>query len=694
MINIPHHHIKISVIIVSYNVRDFLIHSLQSIKKALDKVSSEIIVVDNASVDGSVQSVYKHFPQVKVVENDSNIGFSAANNIGLKKAKGEYVVLINPDTIVQEDTFSKLIEFMDNHPDAGGVTCKILNPDGTFSIDSRHSIPKPSTALWKFLGLNRLFPKSKIFGRYNLTYLDPNKTYPVDAISGSFMFLRKKAIDDVGLMDEDYFMYCEDIDYCYRMNGKGWKIYYLPETSIIHYKGESTKKTNINYAINFNKSLYLFYKKHFHKKSFFVFSWIILVGAILRAVLIYIKNFLTKYLPNILDLLLLNTTIIFVFYFRFEYSSQFLFSDFLNQYISINIITTLVFIGTSYFFNLYEKFKISFSRTLKTNFTTFFIVAAITFFLRDFAFSRLVVIISALISPLLMMLWRVIGVKTVTEYQHHIFNRKTLLIGTDNEARKMLKKIKGTIESRYDIVGLASVDIKEIGNSILGIQVVTHLDNINEFCRMENITQIIFSTHNISYEKILNTIAKLNQLNIDFKIIPEKMDMVIGKSSIEKFDEFHLIEMDYAYGKTFNKTTKRIFDIVVSIPLFVLTLPLAFLMYIFSNKNIKKITINGTNNKSFEVLQNHNKPLKGFLNFCFLNYQILRGNISLVGAPLKLISDEKNIIMYKPGLTGLIQINSHRNIDVDEIKKFDIYYLKNQNIWLDLEIIFRSIFNK
>ena len=257
---------KISIIIVSYNVREFLIHALESINKALKNIPHEIIVVDNASVDGSVQAVSKHFPNVNLVANDKNIGFSAANNIGIKNASGEFVVLINPDTLVQEDTFLKLLEFMNSTSEAGGATCKILNPDGSFSIDSRHSVPKPSTALWKFLGLNKLFPKSKIFGRYNLTFLDPDETYPVDAISGSFMFLRKKAIEETGLLDEDYFMYCEDIDYCYRLNKKGWKVYYVPTTSIIHYKGESTKKTNVDYVINFNKSLYLFYKKHFHKK--------------------------------------------------------------------------------------------------------------------------------------------------------------------------------------------------------------------------------------------------------------------------------------------------------------------------------------------------------------------------------------------------------------------------------------------
>lgn len=692
MDNITNHKNKISIIIVSYNVRDFLLHSLQSINKALKNLASEIIVVDNASIDGSAQAVYKHFPEVILIENDTNIGFSAANNVGIKKASGDYVVLINPDTVVQEDTFTKLVGFMENNPDAGGSTCKIINPDGTFSIDSRHSVPKPSTALWKFLGLSRLFPKSKIFGRYNLTYLDPEETYAVDAISGSFMFLRKKAIDDVGLLDEDYFMYCEDVDYCYRLNNNGWKIYYVPESSIVHYKGESTKKSNIDYTVNFNKSLYLFYKKHFHKKSFFAFSWIIIMGAILRAFLTYLKNVISKYLPNITDLIVLNLVLFFVFYIRFELKSQFLFSDFKNQYININIITSIIFIGVSYFFNLYERHRISFSRALKTNFLTFFIVSAVTFFLRDFAFSRLVVVIAAVFSPIFMMLWRLIGVRTINKYQHHIFSRKTLLIGTDLNARQIFNKIKNSINSKYNIVGFVSENEKEVGNNIDNIYVVTHLENISEFCQMENISQIIFSSHNISYEKILRTMAELNHLNIEFKIIPEKMDMVIGKSSIEKFDEIPLIEMEYAYGKTFNKIIKRVFDIAISIILLSCTFPAFFLFYIFSFKNIKKFEVVGTRMKIIKIFQNKKFPFKGFINFWFSIFQIFTGKFTFVGAPIILNSAKPNNILYKPGLMGLVQLNSQRKLNLDEIKKIDLYYLKNQNFWLDMEIIFRSIF--
>ena len=375
---------KLSIIIVNYNVQDFLMHTLESIQRAVLNITHEIFVVDNASVDGSVEMIKNRFPNVNLIENQINKGFASANNQAMKVSLGEYIILINPDTVVQEDTFSRLIEFMENHPDAGAATCKILNPDGSFSVDSRHSIPTPMTAFWKQIGFHRLFPKSKIFARYNLTYLDEDEIYPVDAISGSFMFIRRAAFEKVGYLDEDYFMYCEDVDYCYRITRSGWKVYYAPVSDIIHYKGESTKKNNLDYILNFNKSLYLFYKKHFHKKYFSFFSWIILVGIFLRGVFVYLKNFFISHFSYILDLLLINVIILSTFIIRYNLKTGFSIEDFLNEYIVINILATAIFSGVAFSLDLYRRYKFSLIPIFKTNFTTFFILSALTFFLKQF----------------------------------------------------------------------------------------------------------------------------------------------------------------------------------------------------------------------------------------------------------------------------------------------------------------------
>ncbi len=286
--------LQISVIIVNYNAHEYILLTLESVFRAVKNFTAEVIVVDNASSDGSVGQISQYYPQTTIIQNPRNAGFAAANNIGLRRARGDFVLLLNPDTMVPEDVFELLLEFMNRTPAAGVAGCKILNADGSFSVDSRHSVPSPMTALWKQLGFNRLFPKSKIFGRYNLTYLDPDKTYPVDAISGSFMFLRRQVIEQAGpgagLLDEKYFMYGEDLDYCYRINQTAWKVYYYAGTAILHYKGESTNKNAFGYSWNFSRSLFLFYRRHFHYHFSFLMHGIVLLGVILRSVLVFLKN--------------------------------------------------------------------------------------------------------------------------------------------------------------------------------------------------------------------------------------------------------------------------------------------------------------------------------------------------------------------------------------------------------------------
>lgn len=303
---------QISVIIVSYNVKDFIVPAITSLKRALSSFEYEIFVVDNASRDDSVQAVRSNFPEVTVIENRENVGFARANNQAIQKARGEFVLLINPDTLVQEDVFSYLFDFMKKHPKAGAATCQILNEDGSFSIDTRHSVPTPATAFWKTIGFDRLFPKHKMFGRYNLTFLDTEKTYEVDAISGSFMFIRKKAIEQIGMLDEDYFMYCEDVDYCYRLNRNGWKVYYAHDSYILHYKGESSKSDYFKYIKNFSRSLKLFYQKHFSKNYNFIFHKIIDAGIAARAFLLYSKFLLKSEIFILSDLLTINFTALII----------------------------------------------------------------------------------------------------------------------------------------------------------------------------------------------------------------------------------------------------------------------------------------------------------------------------------------------------------------------------------------------
>ena len=275
---------KLSIVIVNYNVKYFLEQALYSVKKACKGIESEIIVVDNNSVDGSCEMVKNKFANdVIFIENKVNLGFSKANNQAIKISKGEYILLLNPDTVVEETCFQKVIEFLDNTPDAGSVGVKMIDGSGKFLPESKRGLPTPTVAFYKIFGLAALFPKSKRFGKYHLGFLDKNKTHKVDVLAGAFMMLRKSVLDKIGLLDEDYFMYGEDIDLSYRVTKAGFFNYYFPDTTIIHYKGESTKKTSVNFVFTFYRAMIIFAQKHYSQKHAQTFGILINFAIYLRA---------------------------------------------------------------------------------------------------------------------------------------------------------------------------------------------------------------------------------------------------------------------------------------------------------------------------------------------------------------------------------------------------------------------------
>ena len=263
--------IDISIIIINYNVKEFLLNLLASIGKSVKNISTEIIIVDNASDDGSVEILREKFPNIKLIANKENVGFGVANNQALESAKGKYFLLINPDAIVKEDTLKKMLEFFDKTPQVGIAGCKVLNPDGSLKFACRRSFPGPWTSFTKIMGLSKLFPKSRLFARYNLTYLDENQTYEVDAISGAFMMMRKEVYEQIGGFDKQFFMYGEDLDWCWRCKESGYKVWYYPKTTIVHYKGESSRKTPFKMLKAFHDAMWIFYKKHYYKNHFMIF---------------------------------------------------------------------------------------------------------------------------------------------------------------------------------------------------------------------------------------------------------------------------------------------------------------------------------------------------------------------------------------------------------------------------------------
>ena len=250
---------KLSVVIVNYNVRTYLEQCLQSVQKALEGIEGEVFVVDNHSEDDSVAVVRTDYPWARLIESPENVGFARANNIAIRQSEAEYVLLLNPDTVVEENTLRQSLAFMDSHPEAGGAGVMLHNADGTLAPESRRAIPTPWVSCLKMLGFTK---------RYYMSHLPWDQPSQIEVISGAFCLLRKKALDEIGLLDETFFMYGEDIDLSYRLLKGGWQNWYLPY-SIIHFKGKSTQKSDYRYVHIFYQAMLIFFRKHYGHLSFF-----------------------------------------------------------------------------------------------------------------------------------------------------------------------------------------------------------------------------------------------------------------------------------------------------------------------------------------------------------------------------------------------------------------------------------------
>ncbi len=276
---------SISIVIVSFNVETLLKECLASVYRETTEAAFDIWVVDNHSRDNSVQMVKDSFPDVHLIENDRNLGFPKANNQAVARSTSDYILLLNPDTIVRDGAIDKMVRFMDEHPDVGVSGCRVLNEDGSLQLACRRSIPTPRVAFYRLTGLSRLFPNSKTMARYNLTYLDPNAPHEVDAVSGAFLVIRRKVVDAIGVLDESFFIYGEDMDWCIRAKKAGWKVMYYPHAQIIHYKGVGCKTNNLKTTYEFYRAMVLFHRKHFAGECAWPTNLIIYIGIVLTALL-------------------------------------------------------------------------------------------------------------------------------------------------------------------------------------------------------------------------------------------------------------------------------------------------------------------------------------------------------------------------------------------------------------------------
>lgn len=515
---------KVSIVIVNYNVRDFLEQCLRSVYRAIDGIKSEVFVVDNHSLDGSQAMVRDKFPQVNLIENHQNLGFSKANNQALRLVKGKYVLVLNPDTLLEEETIRKCIFFMDSHPEAGALGVKMINGKGKFLPESKRALPTPAVAFYKIFGLAKLFPKSKNFGKYHLSYLDKDKIHAIEILSGAFMFIRKKALDNAGLFDEDFFMYGEDIDLSYRLVKANYLNYYFPETTIIHYKGESTRKSSVNYVLMFYKAMLVFTGKHFSKKNNSLFLLFIKLAVYFRGLISAGQRIAKKIFLPFADALLLFATLLLVtsVWEQFKFEGEYNYPPTLIYYIFPGYIA-LWMLGL-YFTGAYKKVSSLRQSSTGILYGTIAILVLYSLLPESLRFSRALVILGASASIVIAAISRKLAhlFGLIEFYPFHKPVSRIVFVGGPAESNQLISLLH-TRTQPFEFLGNVYDEKENSDSAWLG-----KTKDLEEVLRINKINEIIFSSRDLSIGQIIDCMHKLTKGNISFKILSADGLSIVG----------------------------------------------------------------------------------------------------------------------------------------------------------------------
>ena len=642
---------KLSVIIVNYNVEYFLEQCINSVLKALAKTSGEVIVVDNCSIDGSVEMVKNKFPQIQLVENKNNTGFAKANNQAISLAKGEYVLLLNPDTVVEEDTFVKCIECMDANQKVGGLGVKMIDGKGEFLPESKRGLPTPWVAFYKIFGLSSIFKNSRKLGRYHLSYLNKDKNHEVEILSGAFMMLRKTALDKVGLLDDNFFMYGEDIDLSYRLTQAGYLNYYFSETSIIHYKGESTKKSSVNYVFVFYKAMIIFAKKHFSEKNASYFSFLIHLAIYFRAGLALTVRFFKRAVIPIIDFAAIATALFFLVQnyqvikgIDYEWT---ILKWAIPAYSVTWILWTFLFGG----FDKPLKFLKIMQGVLAGTACILIVYALLP---KSVQFSRMIILLGAASTMISFAITRTIyHFLQLSGYSFaKNINSKFAIVGGPEEADRvsnLLNQITGNIEE----LSLVYPNNTEKPPGYTG-----NLDQINQIIQINDIDEVIFCARDLPSRRIIELMSTLDIKNLEYKIAQPESLYLIGSNSIDTSGDLYMIDIN-SVNLPQNRRSKRVLDLIVSLSIIAL-----FPLLIWFAKNKWGFLIN--------------------------TLAVTLGVKTWVSYSPEMNELKINLPRLKRGVLSPASIFDNKLVS-EKLEKINLIYAKDYRISTDLSIIIKSI---
>jgi O-antigen biosynthesis protein len=568
--------LELSIIIVNYNVKHFLEQCLYTVHKAARAISSEIIVIDNNSSDDSIDYLQPQFPGVRFFANNENQGFGKACNQGLKLASGQYVLFLNPDTIIPEDCFQKTMAFLRSKPEAGALGIKMLDGSGRFLKESKRSFPSPLTSLFKLSGLSRLFPRSRVFSRYHLGHLDENKDHEIDVLAGAFMMVKKEVLDKTGGFDEIFFMYGEDVDLSYRIQktrcdatGGNYKNYYFSGSTIIHFKGESTKRGSMNYVRMFYNAMSIFVRKHYGGTKAGFFNFLIHLGIWIRAVMAGLGRFIRRVGLPLIDagLILLSFWLIknsWSNYIRPEVQYD-------NRLLWIAIPAfTILYLITAYYAGLYDRWYKRSELVRSTLVATIVLLAVYSLLPEQYRFSRAIIFLGAILSFILIGLLRRILIQTnvLTSSKENGEHANTLIIASAGEYEQAVQLMKAAgMEEKI----LGRVAVTERDPSAIGYW--SKLDMLSQAVPFQ---EAIFCEGTLSFKNIIDSMAR-SAGKIKFKIHASGSQSIVGSDSKDSSGEALSKENVLKLTNPYNLRLKRLQDIGVSV-IALLTFPVHLLL--------------------------------------------------------------------------------------------------------------------
>ncbi len=643
----------LSIVIVNYNVKYFLEQCLESvynsdltIREMLgEELHLEVFVVDNASVDGSVEMVREKFPQVHLIANQDNVGFAKANNQALRICRGDLILLLNPDTVVEHDTFGKCADFYATHPNCGGLGVKMINGEGTFLKESKRGFPSPAASFYKMSGLIHLFPHSRRIAAYYMGHLSDDETNPIDILPGAYLMISREALDKVGLLDESYFMYGEDIDFSWRIKLAGFENYYYPDTRIIHYKGESTKRGSMNYVYTFYNAMAIFVKRYFSGSNAKFFNMLLHLAIWGRATIAWMKRVLQAIALPVAD---------FAVAFAGFWGIKQLWATYWAanihyyppQYTGLVIpFYILLLMLCSWLYGGYEK-PVKPLRIVKGMVVgTAALLVFYSLLNESQRYSRALLLLGCgwtLLSSL--------GIRSVLSLLHlpgydlrTKALRRCIIVGGEEESAR--------VQQLYESLGSALIEnvIHEIPDS----------QKLNDTIHIYRADEVIFCSKDLTVQQIISLMTELSHLpgrrqQVDYKIVPSDSDFIIGSNSINSPEDLYTEEL-HTIVSPLNRRNKRILDIA-SVLLLILLSPILFWFQ-------------------------HSK--KSYFPHC---WNVLIGKNTWVGT----LGHET-----RPGIFGPEHaVTSHpKQLSAELKQRLHLRYLRNYKLSTDLQILIKNIFN-